>query len=533
MTTTYGGFKADPAFASLPHYGPSFIWNDKRESYASLPGAKQAMDAPNAHVYAGGRQPEQALEDQVKDVAHDFGNDARLPVVSETGFSTATSGGNWWHYGVSERAQSIYLLRTVLKAFALGVPRTYIYHLLDLKPDPGRVDLERQFGIVGTEGDPSAPVPDGWSARPKAAYGSLKELFALTRSSGPDGSPTTLEYALSGAPATLRKVLLARKDGSVDLVLWNQLPVYNDRTFDCNDPRIPPETKPEDRCFVAMLNYSVDQGDAFPADVPITLDLGERARVSTERPHGERSFTLLGTGKTFTVGVGADPVFVRIEPQYAMAVRQDDPAAWLRLGETSGAPVDSAGHGATTEPWALTPTYGRPGAVGDADTAIGVIRDQRTTVRLPTPTNTGTGTSIELWAKPDPATGDFTEFLTTDSPDFRGRMRTYNFAGGNQLGSAYGTTPGAQGEMIFPGFDYGQWHHVVITMAGGTSIAYLNGKKVGETTGGQALDLRAFTVGANSGNGGYKGDVDELAVYRSALSAGRVCAHYRAAGGSC
>jgi hypothetical protein len=87
--------------------------------------------------------------------------------------------------------------------------------------------------------------------------------------------------------------------------------------------------------------------------------------------------------------------------------------------------------------------------------------------------------------------------------------------------------------MIFNGFTYGAWHHLVVTMGGGRSVTYLDGRQVGETSGGQAIDIHALTVGANSGNGGFKGDLDEFAVYPSALSAGRVCAHYRAAGGSC
>jgi hypothetical protein len=419
----------------------------------------------------------------------------------------------------------------VLETFALGVPRTYVYHLLDLKPNPANDDLEMNFGIVATEGTGTDPA--NWTARPKQAYDSLKELFAITRdTAAADGRPAKLNYALTGAPATLHRVILSRRDGSIDLVLWNAVPVYNDRSYDCNDPRVA-QYPPQDRCYWAMLLYSQDQGDAFPTDVPVTLDLADRARVSTERPHSERSFTSLGAGRTFNLSVGADPVFVRIDPEYPMAVKADDPVAYLRLDESAGNAVDSAGRGATVDAWAIAPTYGRPGAVGDGDSAVGVARDQRATVHLPAPVNTGTGATFEIWVKPDPTTANFAEYLQSDAPDYRARLRTYNFAGGTQLGSAYGTTPGAQGEMIFGGFDNGQWHHVVVTMAGGTSITYLDGRKVGQTTGGQALDLRAFAVGANSGNGGFKGDLDELAVYPTAVSAGRVCAHYRAAGGSC
>ena len=530
---TYGWAKSNPTFASMPFYGPSFLSDSGRDTYAAKPGASNFMDAPNAHPYAGGRQPEDVLASQVATYASKFGD--RKPVISETGYHTAINGGNWWHYGVSERAQSIYQLRTVLTAFALGVPRTYIYQLLDLKPNPAKDQEEMHFGIVATEGDPAQSAQPTWTARPKQAYNSLKELFEITASSGAsDGGPARLSYSLSGAPATVRSVLLSRRDGSVDLVLWNKVPVYNEPIpGDCNDPRIPVEVKPQDRCNYAREHFSVDQGDAFPADVPVTLNLGDPARVSTERPHSQTSFTSLGEGTTFNLSVGPDPVFVRIEPRYAMAVRSDQPSAWLRLGESSGAPQDSAGGGATTTGWTSAPTYGRTGAVGDTNTAVGVSGSQRATVNLASPVSTATGTTVEMWVKPDLTAPDFTEFLTSNSPDVRVRMRAYNHHDGKDWGSTYGSRPGATGEMIFSGFNYGQWHHVVLTMAAGRSTTYLDGKKVGETTGGEALNLSAFTVGANGGNGGFKGDVDELAVYPAELSAGRVCAHYRAAGGSC
>jgi hypothetical protein len=255
--------------------------------------------------------------------------------------------------------------------------------------------------------------------------------------------------------------------------------------------------------------------------------------VSSERPYNQRAFTSLGEGRTFTVNVGADPVFVRVDPEYGLAVRTDNPVAWLRLNEASGTPVDSAGHGATTQPWVAAPSYGQPGASGDGDTAVGVRSNQSTTVRLASPVSTGTGASVEMWVKPDPATANFTEFLTADTPDWRVRMRTYDPHDGLFWGSTYGSRAGASGEMIFPGFDYGQWHHLVVTMGGGLSTTYLDGRQVGSTSGGDSLNVSAFTVGANGGNGGFTGLLDEFAVYPSVLSQGRVCAHYRAAGGSC
>lgn len=542
MATTYPAMKNHPDFREIPFYGPSFMDPGGRTTYAGMPASGDLMDRANAHYYAGRELPEDKMDDELSAAADAFddtyvgglkvADKNRKPVITETGFSTSTNGGNWWHYGISERAQSIMMLRTLLIAFANGVPRTYVHHLLDLRPDPGRTDLELGFGIVGVSGPGNDP--DDWTATPKPAYNSLKELLEITSGGTGTGNAQRLDYDVSDNLATLQKVLLSRGDGSYDLVLWNGVRVYNQRTADCNDPRIDPNLPLEERCFIARRDYSVDQGETFPSDVTVTLDLAEPAKVSTERPHSQTSFTARGEGKTFSIDVGPDPVVVRIEPRYALAVRADAPEAWLRLAESSGAPVDSAGQGAITNAWTASPTRGQPSAVGDtADSSVAVAPGQRTTVELDSPVSTGTGATVELWVKPDPAVPNFVEYLTSDTADpWRVKMRTYNVNGGFTWGSVYGSSPGSTGEMIFKGLDYGQWHHVVLTMANGTSITYLDGKKVGETNGGESLNLQAFTVGAFNGTA-FRGGIDELAVYGKALSAGRVCAHYRAAGGSC
>jgi concanavalin A-like lectin/glucanase superfamily protein len=305
--------------------------------------------------------------------------------------------------------------------------------------------------------------------------------------------------------------------------------------WDCNHPDIPPTiTDSVQRCEWAKYHRAVDQGELFPSDVPVTLQLGEIADVSTQRPHNQSGFTSRGRGTSFTLDVGPDPVFVRIKlSKYAAEVRADDPAAWLRLGESSGTAVDSAGHGATPDPWSAAPAYGQPSAVGDQDDrSMTVGAGQRADVHLPSPVSTNTGASLELWVKPNPAVPNFVDFLTADTPDvWRVKMRTYNQHDGFTWGSTYGS--GFGHEMVFTGFDYGQWHHLVLTMAGGVSTTYLDGRKVGERTGGDNLNLSRFTLGAHAGSSAFAGGLDELAVYPKALSAARVCAHYRAAGGSC
>ncbi|MDQ3934257.1 MAG: LamG domain-containing protein [Actinomycetota bacterium] len=533
MSEFHTRFKNDSRFSSMPFWGPSFMSDAGRDAYASRPGSGNFMDAPNAHPYPGGRQPELAIGPQMTTYATKFGDPNRKPVISETGFHTAIHNGNSGHFGVSERAQSIYILRTLLTAFANGAPRTYLYQFLDQKPEPALKDMEEHFGLVAVEGDRTQPQST-WTLRKKPAFNSVKELLEITRDTGTDARPASLDYSLSGAPSTLRSVLLSRSAGTVDLVLWNQVPVYNEPIWDCNHPDIPATiTDPHQRCEWAKYNRAVDQGDAFPSDVPVTLNLAEPADVSTERPHSETSFTARGRGTSFALSVGADPIVVRIKgSRYATEVRNDAPSAWLRLAESSGTAKDAAGRGATVDPWVAAPTYGGASAVGDPeDRSVTVAPDQRATVRLAAPVSTNAGSTVELWVKPATTAPDWAHFLTSGLGDWTMSMRTYNFHDGSRWGSTYGSKFGS--EMVFRGFDHGAWHHLVLTTANGVSTTYLDGRKVGEASGGESFDMAAFTLGARSGTGGFSGSLDELAVYPKALSAARVCAHYRAAGGSC
>jgi hypothetical protein len=308
----YAAFKAHPAFSAMPFWGPSFMRPAGRDEYAAQPGAGTLMDRPNAHAYPGGRPPEAGVTNEVNTVATRFGDVNRKPVVTETGYHTAVNNGNWGHFGVSERAQSIYTARALLTSFALGVPRTYLYQLLDQKPEPGLTDAEEHFGLVAIEGTGTRQT---WTIRRKAAFNTLKEILEITRDGGTGTRPASLDHTLTGAPSTLRRVLLARSDGSVDLVLWNAVPVYKEATWDCNDSRIPAHiTDPHARCEYAKYELAVDAGDGFPADVPVGLQLARAADVSVERPHSQTEFTPLGRGSAFTIDVGPDPVFVRIRP---------------------------------------------------------------------------------------------------------------------------------------------------------------------------------------------------------------------------
>jgi hypothetical protein len=254
------------------------------------------MDAPNAHIYPGHNTPESIVGPHIQAVAQEFSDvddtvslagqrtavDSRFPVVSEFGFHTAVND-NDSHRGVTERAQSINLLRGLLVAFEAKAVRVFVHELLDRNPDPLHHFHEDHFGLVEVAGDPEAVDESTWTFRKKPAFDALKELIEITRDTG-TGAEVTPNYTLSGATG-LREVVLTRRDGTYYVVLWRPEPVFLD-----------------------------GQGDQFPGTVSVALNVPGGAAVSTEQPHSERSFTSRGSGTSFSLQVGAEPLFVRVDP---------------------------------------------------------------------------------------------------------------------------------------------------------------------------------------------------------------------------
>ena len=82
----------------------------------------------------------------------------------------------------------------------------------------------------------------------------------------------------------------------------------------------------------------------------------------------------------------------------------------------------------------------------------------------------------------------------------------------------------------------GAWSHVVATFDGSVTVIYLDGVEVGRNSGSAAGPIGggpgALVIG-DTPQGQFNklaGDLDELAIYGSALSPAQVAAHFQAAG---
>ncbi|MGY2046819.1 hypothetical protein [Methylobacterium sp. JK268] len=199
----------DPA--TLPLLSPSLL-DYRPQDVALIRDAAAFCDAVAIHSYTqGGQEPE--TEDGYAGIGWYLAN-FRTPfkpdapaICTETGYCTPPVTGR---SGVSEAAAAVYLPRLLLHNFASGIPRTFLYQLLDGGDDPG--NSEHHWGLVRHDG----------SLKP--AYRALRGLMGALAT--PDDGPAAAAdrtVLLPEATPDLRSVVLARRDGGTVVALWRAL----------------------------------------------------------------------------------------------------------------------------------------------------------------------------------------------------------------------------------------------------------------------------------------------------------------------
>ena len=199
--------------------GPSFI---DPASRISVPGDLPGMF--NGHPYPQGGPPEPAIGDLTREV-HASGHDRGM-IVTESGYHNAlraTTG----QPPVSEEAAAVYLPRLLVTAFGAGVRRTFIYELLDEKPDPGLLDPEQHFGLLRQD------------LSPKPAFRAVQTLIAAVKESPGDSRSGGLSWNIR-AGGDVERLVAARRDGSRLLALWRPVSVWDPEARKPIDPgRLP------------------------------------------------------------------------------------------------------------------------------------------------------------------------------------------------------------------------------------------------------------------------------------------------------
>lgn len=233
--------------------------------------------------------------------------------------------------------------------------------------------------------------------------------------------------------------------------------------------------------------------------------------------------------------------------QYEGVVVADAPAAYWRLNEDEGTALPSKVGGSGMYA-AFRPDTTRASQIdragifgGGDDRAVALAKGG--TVEIPGSLLAGTtDLTAEMWfrtTKPSAVLLGFQSAPIGQTPtSWRPAL---NIDGSGKLrGEFYLTgSPGATPIVSSQTVTDGEWHHVVLSGSGTTQTLYLDGVKVGSLAGTITDQSRPYAyVGGGYGSSGWMGlaagtyyldgEVDEVALYRRALTADQVSAHYRA-----
>ncbi len=233
--------------------------------------------------------------------------------------------------------------------------------------------------------------------------------------------------------------------------------------------------------------------------------------------------------------------------QYDGVALADAPSAYYRLDQSSGTALGSE-IGGSAQQATFKPDSGGTSKL-DQSGVFGPGDDRAATlgaggvIQLPATNLTGArNLSAEMWFKtttPSAVLLGFQNAAVGQTPT--SWRAVLNIDGSGKLRGEWYLTgdPGATPIVSAVKVTDGQWHHVVLSGATTTQTLYLDGVAVGTLAGTIDEQAHPYTyVGGGHGTPGwmglaagtyyFNGQVDEVALYRHALTADQVSAHYRA-----
>ncbi|MFF8387650.1 LamG-like jellyroll fold domain-containing protein [Streptomyces kanasensis] len=242
---------------------------------------------------------------------------------------------------------------------------------------------------------------------------------------------------------------------------------------------------------------------------------------------GAGNVSALSASVTATAAVSAQP--------YAAAVIGDGASLYWRYDDTTTPYTADSSKGDMSGLQANGPVLGQgPGATADGSKAYAfdgtdsvVHSDRRTTV--------GDAYTIETWFKTTTNRGGKLIGFGNNSTRNSGRYDKHLYM--NNWGQLYfGAYDGtARTLSTLSSYNDGKWHHVVGTQGPGGMTLYVDGKRVGGNTrsgheryagywriGGDAVGSWPSRPSSNY----FAGQIDETAVYPTALTGEQVAAHY-------
>jgi hypothetical protein len=192
----------------VPVIGPSFIDAGSRNSLPrNLPGLF------NGHPYPGGLPPEPALSQAL--LERRVAAPRRGVVFTETGYHNALQATEG-QAPVPEATAAIYLPRLLLSAFGAGVRRTFLYELVDEKPDPGLAEPEQHFGLLRND------------LSPKPTFTAVQTMIRAIQEPAGAALRGGFEWHVDGpGKDEVEQLTLERRDGSHVIALWRPVSVWD------------------------------------------------------------------------------------------------------------------------------------------------------------------------------------------------------------------------------------------------------------------------------------------------------------------
>jgi hypothetical protein len=263
----YRKVKAEPRLADVPVIGPSVVFGDSKEKLGRL---DDSLDAGNIHPYTGGEAPSPShLSREVAGAGRVSGGKPVL--ATEAGFHNALAAQQG-QPPVSEEVAASYVLRTYLEHFRAGIDRTYLYELIDEKPDAAMLEPEQHFGLLRND----------FSEKP--AFTALRRMLHQLGRPG-RVTPRPLAIPLEGDTDDVQQLLLQRSERRYTLVLWQAQSEWDPKL---RRPLLVPERQ-------------------------VSLALPAPAEASVGRPARSGDVTAPVRTDRLEVGIPADPLLVDLE----------------------------------------------------------------------------------------------------------------------------------------------------------------------------------------------------------------------------
>jgi len=202
--------KTDSRLDGVRVVGPSLSQIASRESFGSV---ARFLDTGNIHPYAGGDPTNLGhLAYEASLAARQSGS---KPIqATELGYHNAVAT-TATHLTASEQAAAVYLPPALLDHFAFGIERSFVYELVDQRPDLDRSNHEDSLGLLRAD----------FTRKP--VFTAVRNLLRVLqpRSSGGRATPTRALRFRGGGPE-LRRVLL-RRGSDVFLAVWRDVRVWD------------------------------------------------------------------------------------------------------------------------------------------------------------------------------------------------------------------------------------------------------------------------------------------------------------------